>query len=112
MRPRRVDIVLSTPGIFAALPKPDPVGDGGGNPAFDNDAPRDMVGRLVTVFCVFTASRRHRFFRTFVIRVHHSRYLALVVARERPTDRQALQVELSGNNKQDLYAALNRHGAF
>ena len=114
---RRVeDIVLSTPGIFAAFTETGPgVGDGGGNPAFDNDAPRDMVGRLLIEFSHFTTRKPS----SQILQDIRNQSAAipgiqvLVVAREQgPPTGQALQVELSGNNKQDLYAAAKQIRGF
>ena len=102
------DIVLSTPGIFAAFTETGPgVGAGGGNPMFDDDAPRDMVGRLLIEFSHFSMRKPS----TQILQDIRDQSAAipgiqvLVVAREQgPPTGEALQIELSGVNKQDLYA--------
>ena len=102
------DIVLSTPGIFAAFTETGPgVGAGGGNPMFDDDAPRDMVGRLLIEFSHFSMRKPS----TQILQDIRDQSAGvpgiqvLVVAREQgPPTGEALQIELSGVNKQDLYA--------
>ena len=110
------DIVLSTPGIFAAFTETGPgVGGTGGNPAFDEDTPRDMVGRLLVEFTHFS-SRKPSSQILQDIRDQSTGIpgiQVLVVAREQgPPTGQALQVELSGANKQNLYAAAKQIRGF
>ncbi len=106
------DILLSTPGISAFFSEAGPgVKAGGGNPRFDNDAPRDMVGRLLIEFTHYS-SRKPSSQILQDIRDKSAGIpgiQVLVVAREQgvPTG-QALQIELSGTNKQNLYAAARK----
>ena len=87
---------------------------GGGNPRFDNDAPRDMVGRLLIEFTIILHENLpHKYFRISATKCRHSGHSSSGrCPRTRRADGQALQIELSGTNKQNLYAAAEKYVAF
>ena len=110
------DIVLSTPGVYAAFTEAGPgVGGSGGNPMFDRDTPRDMAGRMLIEFSHF-ATRKPSTQILQDIRDQSADIpgiQVLVIAREQgPPTGQALQVELSGVDKESLYAAAKQIRGF
>ena len=109
------DIILSTPGIYAAFTETGPGLTSGGNPFFDNDSPRDMAGRILIEFVHFSKRKSSNQILQDIRdqAANIPGIQVLVIAREQgPPVGKALQVEISGTDSKNLLSTAGKIRTF